>query len=864
MPPSTASHLGVYAEFGDEQLLLTHVCGEERISEPFLYHLELLTEDHVPVIKAKDVVGKKISFSISNRADEPRYFTAYVRRFVYWGRDDRHKHYRAEVVPRLWFLSRRSTSRIFQNKSVVDIITDVLDEHGLSDHRWELNTQYPPREYCVQYQETDLNFVTRLLEEEGIFYFFEHDQTALEPNAVGRHTLVLGDHRGAYAAAAEGRVQFHSNLSAHHDDDPIRSWEQSHEFITGNFVQRDFNFKTPTDPLERSVPSVIDLDGIDQYEQYEFPGGFGYPDGPEPDANTAAVERWDELSERRMQKEEVRFAQIVGSGLCVSFAPGHTFTMEYNHLTEEEDKTYLLLSVRHDADARGAYASGTETPSENGTVYRNEFTCMPGDVIFRPARSTPRAKVSGAQTATVVGPEGEIVYPDQYGRVKVKFHWDRAGGADDSSSCWVRVSQNWAGSNWGGLNLPHVGQEVIVEFIEGDPSRPIIIGRVYNAANMPPVELPDSKERTIFRDRFGNEMAFDSREGNEHMYIYSPNQRSAIVLGTGEHSGGDSVGAYPAALFGTSFRNKKGERKFDGVALHTQGDFVKYVEGNEADAKKGDTFGFHFGSKLEGIIGFKMDVALAAKVEAFIGPKLALDVSVGVELAFADKVKFSKGEEMKYGTKKYRHHVKDDARINSNGELLLIGGDRDQSFVAANKDKVIIQHGSATLPSTLNDETDRMWAVGAMAVLGTALTLVLSNPFDEKFGEEGKGKLKDGGAIAAVGVMAGLSAVLGLIPGFASLFESESRRTASDLHPDANIKSKIELDAGGVEIKAGTQSCMKVKQADGITIQSDDKSVKIKGQTGIELETNCTLEVKANLVNIPGGTVKHKNITVLE
>jgi type VI secretion system secreted protein VgrG len=852
----SASHIRVFAQFGDGALLLAHVKGEERISDSFCYHLELLTDDSVRVIDATNVVGKKISFAIKSRADELRYFNGYIRRFVYCGRDDYHKHYRAEVVSWLWFLSRRTTSRMFQNKTVVEIVQEIFGQYGFAEYELRLDAEYPAREFCVQYQESDLDFVARLLEEEGIFYYFEHDQSALDSNEVGKHTLILGDHKGAYSTAAEDTVRFHSSVNAQHDDDPIWSWEQSHEFITGNFTQRDYNFKSPTDTLQQTAPSLVELDDISDFERFEYPGGFGYPDGPEPDARDQTDERWGELTRRRMEEEEVRYSQVRGTSVCVSFTPGHTFTMEYNHSTEETDKSYLLLAVKHEADARGAYASGTNAPAENGTVYRNAFTCMPGDVIFRPARRAARPKIAGAQTATVVGPEGEIVYPDEYGRVKVKFHWDRADGADESSSCWVRVSQNWAGSGWGGMHLPHVGQEVIVEFIEGDPSRPIITGRVYNRANMPPLELPEAKELSCIRDHRGNELVFDARDDTRHIFLHSPSHCSTIALGKGVHS--DDVGGYNLPL------NESLDEDVTGIAMQTDANFKHFVggnasiliEGNKSETVRGDSGKVHVGSKFGGTIGFKGDVDLCGSASIFIGFKAAFEAAMKVEVSFGTSVKWALSKEYNIGGGPFTQHTSGRILLNSDSEIFIIGGSKDESVIDGNDKAITLQYGSNPAAKKVKPECAAKGGLfaGTLAGLGAMLGLSLGVLDKQKGSSQWDAAVWGGGAgAAALGATTAAATIL-----YRKFNKSD---TVADSAPSigkvhTNVDAQIELQKQGVfikGIKGGSYNSWvsTSNMQGGKVIVGADSAVEVKAPT---------ITLKGDQVIATDGKLKTKNL----
>ncbi|TVQ55910.1 MAG: type VI secretion system tip protein VgrG [Phycisphaerales bacterium] len=503
-------HIAIFTPLGDDALLLSAVAGEESISELFHFNLDLLSESDS--IDPRDIVGKNVTFYIKNRDDEPRYFNGFIKRFTYWGRDDRLSHYRAEIVPWLWFLTRRTDSRIFQNKSVPEIIENVFSELGFTDFEFRLSDDYETREYCVQYHESDFNFVSRLLEEEGIFYFFQHED--------GKHTLILGDNKGVYEQCTESEVEFLSTISGKQESDDLRSWEHCYEYTSGKVAQKDYNFEKPADPLLTNTQTLVDLDNIDKFELYDFPGKF-------ENRGTG-----DALTERRMEAEESRYDRVEGSGICPSFSCGHSFTVARHHHPSEEGRTYVLLSVRHEASAMGVYETGA---SDEGEPYTNVFTCIPSKVIYRPPRRTQEPRIAGAQTATVVGPEGEEIYTDEYGRVKLQFHWDRYGESDENSSCWVRVAQEWAGKKWGAMFLPRIGQEVVVTFLEGDPDRPLITGRVYNADQTVPYELPNNKTRSTIKSRTTkdgggfNEIRFEDKKDEEQIFIHAEKDQDVRI-----------------------------------------------------------------------------------------------------------------------------------------------------------------------------------------------------------------------------------------------------------------------------------------------------------------------------------------------
>lgn len=490
--------LKLASPLGEDELLLTSFRGQEEISRLFRYELDLLSENNA--IQANDIVGKNVSFSVELADGSPRHFNGFVSRFVAGDEDDLgHRNYRAEVVPWLWFLTRTSDCRIFQNKTIPEIVQQIFGDLGFSDFEAaQIKGSHPKWPYCVQYRETDFNFVSRLLEQEGIFYFFKHQQ--------GKHILTLADQKSVYPACGESQVDYPRDIGSHAVTDHIIRWEHAFEFRTGKWTHTDYNFETPDTKLMSTAPTVVPLPGTDKFEFYDYPGEY------------TSTGDGQSLAKLRIEEEEVGYDVVSGGSTCKSFTPGCKFTIGRHRNGVEEGKSYVLTSVRHSAAEPRAYETGGGSAE---ATYENTFTCIPSSVTFRPARSTAKPVVQGCQTAVVTGPAGEEIYPDKYGRVKVQFHWDREGKQDENTSCWIRVSQLHAGKNWGGIDLPRIGEEVIVDFLEGDPDRPLIIGRLYHAANLPPFGLPDGKSVNGMKSNSTkggggyNELVFDDTKGNE-------------------------------------------------------------------------------------------------------------------------------------------------------------------------------------------------------------------------------------------------------------------------------------------------------------------------------------------------------------
>ena len=483
---------------GADAFVCTGFRGRERLSAPFEFTLDIVSENLA--VAAADLVGKAVSWTVNAPEDSPRPFHGFVRHLITRREGDRNlRAYQVEVVPWLWFLTRTTDCRIFQNMTVDAIITDTFDRLGLTAYKKSLTGTYPTRDYCVQYCETAFAFVSRLMEEYGIFYYFEF--------AEGSHTLVLADAPSAYFdCAPHGTVDYWPQEAG---ADAVARWDRAFAFRSGKVTHTDYNFETPSTSLLKDTATTVELTGISGFELYDYPGGH------------AVAADGATLAKSRMEEVEAGYDTATGASRCSSFAPGGKFALE-NH--PSDNGSYVFLEVEHTATEEG------HIDSRGGAAdYSNTFVVAPAAVPFRPAPVTPRPRIAGAQTAAVVGPSGEEIYTDKYGRVKVQFFWDRLGKKDENSSCWIRVSEMWAGKQWGMVFTPRIGQEVVVEFLEGDPDRPLITGRVYNAEQMPPYALPANMTQSGLQTRSTkdggeadfNELRFEDLKGKEDIYFHA-------------------------------------------------------------------------------------------------------------------------------------------------------------------------------------------------------------------------------------------------------------------------------------------------------------------------------------------------------
>ena len=505
--------ISITTPLGEDVLLLQGFTGHEGMSRLFCFQLDVRSTD--PTIAAAQMLGQPVTLSLRLAEGSLRYMHGFVSRFVHSGSDVHFTAYRAEVVPWLWFLTRSVDCRIFQRLTVPEIVKQVCNDLGFHDLTLRLQGQFEPLEYCVQYRETAFNFVSRLMAQAGIFYFFEHTKD--------RHTLVLANTATAHQPCpGQARARCDYAAGAVLEEDLIIGWHQAQEVRSGQYTLTDYNFETPCTDLTVDSPSTVRLGRHDTYEVYDYPGA--YSDRTQGEA----------LATLRMEAEEARHTVVRGTSTCRAFTPGTRFDL-VGHDQQAMNTSYVLTTVRHVASVGHSYGTGAGAGTE--AQYTNAFTCIPADVRYRPPRVATRPCVPGLQTAMVVGPKDEEVYTDTYGRVKVQFHWDRQGKRDENSSCWLRVAQPWAGKRWGAMFLPRVGQEVLVAFLEGDPDRPLITGQVYNAECLPPYELPAQKTQSGIKSRSTpggsaesyNEWRFEDKKGVEELYLHAARDLRCLV-----------------------------------------------------------------------------------------------------------------------------------------------------------------------------------------------------------------------------------------------------------------------------------------------------------------------------------------------
>jgi type VI secretion system secreted protein VgrG len=472
-------------------------------------HLNLISKK--PDLLPEDVLGKTATVTLAMGEDAKRYFHGYVTRFGIGPARGHHYGYQATVRPWLWFLTRTADCRIFQDQTVPDIVSQIFADHGIANFEFKTFRTYRKWTYCVQYRESDYNFIARLLEHEGIYWYFEHTDSA--------HKLVLVDSHSAHDAApgCASLPYLKTGATAAPELQYISNWSFARQVKTGAMVTTSYDFERPSTSLKAQTVDPFEHELAD-YEVFDYQGDFiQAADGTQ-------------LTENRIDELQAQYELLRGSSNAHGLCCGHLLKMT-RHPRDDQNAEYLVTSETIDAQLSTGQGDGS------GQGYHCNFSAIPSSQQFRPPRRTPKPFVQGPQTAVVVGPSGEEIFTDKYGRVKVQFHWDRYGTKNEKSSCWTRVSSPWAGKSFGFVQIPRIGQEVVVDFLEGDPDQPLITGRVYNAEQMPPWELPANATQSgvLTRSSKGgayanaNALRFEDKKGSEQLWLHAEKNQDIEV-----------------------------------------------------------------------------------------------------------------------------------------------------------------------------------------------------------------------------------------------------------------------------------------------------------------------------------------------
>lgn len=495
--------ISIHSPLGPDKLLLTGFVCREEISRLFEIDADVASEDEA--VDFDKLLGLPVTIRLVQEDGKPRFFAGIVAKAVQLPPVGELARYRLHIVPWLWLLSRRTNCRIFQNLATPEIVKAIFGEYPSADFEFNLTGDYRAREYVVQYRETDFEFVCRLLEEEGIFFLFKHDDE-------GKHTLQVIDAPSAYQPCPGCEKVDVSDASGNaHNRPGVVEWVYEKSVHSGKFATTDFNFKKPLTPLLAAAVNEPPH-AAKKLEVYDPPGKH------------QEKAEGDELAKLRLQEIQCRQEAASGKATVRGLITGHTFSLIGPARDKWKDVKWLVTEAVH-------RAKGDDFTAEKKGTKEQEYACafcvVDAATLWRPARSTRKPMITGPQTAIVCGPEGEEIFTDEYGRVLVKFHWDRESKGDEKSTCFIRVAQGWAGKQMGFFMLPRIGHEVVVEFLEGDPDRPLITGSVYNGENKQPYALPDHSSVSTWKSLSTpggggfNEIRFEDKKDAEQVFIHA-------------------------------------------------------------------------------------------------------------------------------------------------------------------------------------------------------------------------------------------------------------------------------------------------------------------------------------------------------
>lgn len=639
----------------DGTLLLNGFHGQEGISNLFRFELDLIAPKAFPAEFDK-LIGEKVKFGIrgTDSTGAPRHFSGVVIELTQGARDTTFISYRMTVAPEVWKLTRKFRSRIFQQQTVPEILETVFETF---DFKNEIQGDFEPREYCTQFQESDFSFASRLMEEEGIYFYFRFTE--------GVHKLVLANTPGSHDDIPEdSEVLFDSVDGGTQDEKRIDHWDKVQAWGSGKYTLWDHHFELPHKHLEAeqivkdsvkvgTVQHKLKLAGNDTLDVLEYPGryalrfdGIDKAGGEQPEDLEEIFRDNKRTAGIRMERTESPMIRLHASGDYRQITSGHKFTLQ-GHFNG--DGAYVVEEVTHQAN-EGSFRSDSQNEVENH--YSNAFTCFPYALPYRPPRVTPIPVISGPQTAVVVGPEGEEIFTDKYGRVKVKFMWD-PNPDSTNTSCWARVATSWAGQHWGSIHIPRIGQEVVVSFMNGDPDQPIVTGSVYNPDQMPPYKLPKHKTVSTLRSRSTqhggkdnfNELRFEDLKGKEQVFVHAERDKDERVKSESR----EFVGGNRHLIV------RKNQKELVEASKHTAiyGDYVFETGGNKDLHTKGSIFqktdGNHertlSGSHLEKIDG-SMSLTVGKSIEEKTGTKFAHEAGQEIHLKAGMKVVIEAGVEL--------------------------------------------------------------------------------------------------------------------------------------------------------------------------------------------------------------------------
>ena len=724
--------LSISTSLGKDYLLLNRLEWTESISKLFEFRVQLLVDESESTnnrvaspLDLKGILGQGATISIDQNEAGVRYLNGMFNSIAFAGRDEHFTYYNATIVPQIWQTTQVHQSRIFQNKNIEDILKTVLTGFKL---KFKLQGTYKPRNYCVQYNETDFDFISRLMEEEGICYYFEFSSDS--------ETMVIADNfQPPQDCPNKHELGFHDEeLTDEIYETAVKSWFVDYRLQTGKVTYWDHNFQLPKKRLEVTQASRFDIYGNNKLEVYNYPAGYSRKyDGISKDGGEQASDLQNIFEDNRTTAKNRAEALDAGYRICrgvsdcSSLTAGHRFYLK-NHPNSEYNGQYILTSVSHKVDQSPKYYNDEAQHQD----YSNSFTCIAhgsGNPIFRPLLETPKPIIYGSQTAVIVGPPGEEIFTDKYGRVKVQFHWDRFGQANSDSSCWVRVAQTWAGNKWGAMFIPRIGMEVVVNFLEGDPDQPLITGCVFNADNMPPYTLPDEKTKSTLKSNSSkggggfNEFRIEDKKGEEQIFLHGEKDLDIRI-------------------------------KNDAKEL-IQNDRHLIVQNSQFEEVKTDKHLKVVGNHNEEI-GSAMSLKVGSDYQIKTGPKFAVDASSEIHLKSGMSLTLETGTNLtlKVGSNFININsggifIKGTMVMLNSGGAAGSGGGSNPTSPTAPKEAVNAEAGSATStmtkppPTTPTSYSPKAAAMKEAAKKGTPLVSKSSPPSNSP---ASPGKKKSGGS----------------------------------------------------------------------------------------------------------------------
>ena len=624
---------------GDNVLALSSLEGTETLNSLYNYTIECISED--AEIDLYGVLGLPAGVAIDSQNEGTRYLHGIVNQAAHIGSEGEFARYRLNLTAAPWMMTQTTDCKIFQDQSVPDIVKSVLEDNGFTDFDDRLMGQYERWNFCVQYRESDFDFISRLMEHEGIYYYFEHEQS--------RHLMVLCDGNTAHELVPDYEEVPHFPVSTDQARkvDHLVDWTFEKTVKSARYASNDFAFDQPKRDLLVTTSEQLD-GGYEPHEVYEYPGGYS-------NTNSGELRRsyGEQLVKMRLESLTARHELAYVKGNVRGLNAGKLFSLVQCERSDQ-NREYLVVSATLNIRIDG-YFSGAEDIYE----LTAGFQCMPSSITYRPQRLTPKPEIRGPQTAIVVGPSGDEIHTDEHARVKLQFHWDRYGQSDENSSCWIRVSQAWAGEKWGSIHIPRIGQEVIVEYIDGDPDRPIVTGRVYNGDRPVPYDLPANATQSGIKSRSSmsgtpanfNEIRMEDKKGSEELYIHAEKNQNNIVKNDETtsvgHNRSEDVGNDEAINIGNDRQENVGNDEVIGIGnnrTETVGTNESITVGKNRTEQVGSNETIDIGQSRTVTIGMnKTETVKVNKAETIgiakeltIGNKYAVTVGGSVKESFGD------------------------------------------------------------------------------------------------------------------------------------------------------------------------------------------------------------------------------------